>query len=82
MSALQGASTSSGEKTPRARRPSWRPSTTSPRPKAIGDVSQEEADRMEAIRRVYDRYQNSLEIARSLSVPILTQSVFMNFLGY
>ncbi|UCF33184.1 MAG: hypothetical protein JSV78_12705 [Phycisphaerales bacterium] len=53
-----------------------------PRPKAIGDVSQEEADRMEAIRRVYDRYQNSLEIARSLSVPILTQSVFMNFLGY
>jgi hypothetical protein len=53
-----------------------------PRPKAIGDVSQEEAERMEAVRRVYDRYVDSLEIARSLSVPVLNQNVFMNFLGY
>jgi hypothetical protein len=53
-----------------------------PRPKAIGDVSQQEAERMEAIRRVYERYVDSLEMARSLSVPILNQSVFMNFLGF
>jgi hypothetical protein len=53
-----------------------------PRPKAIGDVSQEEAERMESIRRRYDRYVDSLDTARDLSIPVLTQSVFMNFLGY
>jgi hypothetical protein len=53
-----------------------------PRPKAIGDVSQEEAEQMESIRRRYDRYVHSLETARDLSIPVMTQSVFMSFLGY
>jgi len=37
---------------------------------------------MESIRRRYDRYVDSLDTARDLSIPVLTQSVFMNFLGY
>jgi len=53
-----------------------------PRPKAIGEASTDEAARIEAVRRVYERYENTVKTARSLSVPVLTQNIFMHFLGY
>jgi hypothetical protein len=36
----------------------------------------------EALREAYDRYMETVESAKSLSVPIMTQEVFLNFLGY
>ena len=52
------------------------------RPGAIGGASTEEAKRIEATRRVYERYHDTVTKARSLSVPVLTQSIFMHFLGF
>jgi hypothetical protein len=41
-----------------------------------------EIQRLEGMRRAYERYHTTVEQARTLSIPILTQPVFMNFLGY
>jgi hypothetical protein len=54
-----------------------------PRPPAIGRaLSPEEAARIETARRAYDRYEATVSAAKDLAVPIMTQNVFLNFLGY
>ncbi len=53
-----------------------------PRPKAIGGASSDEVRRIEAARRAYELYDDTLDTAQSLSIPVLNQSIFMNFLGY
>ncbi len=54
-----------------------------PRPPAIGRaVTPEEAARIETARRAYDRYEATVSEAKDLAVPIMTQNVFLNFLGY
>lgn len=53
-----------------------------PAPKDPATVSPELASRNEALKRNFDRYQKIVESARTLSVPVLTQDVFKNFLGY
>ena len=52
------------------------------RPKDDRDLPAELAARNEAVRRNYERYQEVVQTAKTLSIPILTQEVFRNFLGY
>lgn len=51
-------------------------------PPPIGQVSPEEAQRLEAARRAFDRYTEAVAKAKDLAVPVLTQNVFLHFLGY
>lgn len=53
-----------------------------PRSRSGRDVSPEQLERVKAERQVYDRYMETVASAKSLSVPIMTQEVFLNFLGY
>ena len=53
-----------------------------PRPRAVGTVSDRDVDVVNRARQEYQRYQDTVEAARDLSVPVLTQDVFMSFLGY
>ncbi len=52
------------------------------KPRAARDSSPEQAQRVAREQRAWDRYVNTLESARNLSVPAMSQDVFMNFLGY
>lgn len=52
------------------------------RPRAKAEASSDEAARIAALQRRYDRYNEVVTLARTLAVPILTQQVFLNFLGY
>ncbi len=52
------------------------------KPQTAGTVSAEIAARNEAVQRNYERYTQVVETAKTLSIPILTQEVFRNFLGY
>ncbi|MFQ5414786.1 MAG: hypothetical protein ACE5E6_10045 [Phycisphaerae bacterium] len=47
-----------------------------------GEVPPELAEQNDAVRRVHQRYTDALQGANSMHVPILTQDVFLNFLGY
>lgn len=53
-----------------------------PRDTAPRDLSPEQARRLEADRATWQRYQDTVASAKSLSVPMLPQDVFLNFLGY
>ncbi|MCH7884780.1 MAG: hypothetical protein IIC01_05960 [Planctomycetes bacterium] len=53
-----------------------------PRPRQDADVPPDELDHNNARRRAWDHYTQTLETAKSLAVPVLTQDVFLNFLGY
>ncbi len=53
-----------------------------PRPATGGDMAREQAAHAETIQREWDRYGELVAMARSLSVPVLTQELFLNFLGY
>lgn len=52
------------------------------RPRSNADTSPERAERARTMQEAFDRYNTVLASAQSLSVPILTQEVFLNFLGY
>jgi hypothetical protein len=52
------------------------------RPVTVGDASPERKERDALAQRLYDEYNSALEKARSLSVPLLLQETFLNFLGY
>lgn len=53
-----------------------------PQPLDSENLSPQQADRQQALARQFDRYAQTLDTAQALSVPILTQQVFMRFLGY
>jgi len=53
-----------------------------PKPRAQADLPADQAEQQRARQRVWDDYTKTLENAKSLSVPVLTQDVFLNFLGY
>ncbi|MCP4591702.1 MAG: hypothetical protein GY842_13260 [bacterium] len=53
-----------------------------PKPITIGDPTPEAAARYAAAERVRNEYDETLRAAQALSIPILTQNVFMHFLGY
>ncbi len=52
------------------------------RPKPARDVTPEQTARVQAMQQLYDRYDQALQSAKTLAVPIMTQEVFLNFLGY
>lgn len=51
------------------------------RPRASADESAELSDRQQQIRRAWDAYQSAVATARDLSIPVMTQEVFLTFLG-
>lgn len=53
-----------------------------PRSSAVGELSPEAVERQAVVRRRYEHYTTIAETAKALSVPILTQEVFLHFLGY
>jgi len=52
------------------------------RPSSAKRGGQNVSDRVRKIQDRWDAYQESLTAANSLAVPVLTQDVFLNFLGY
>lgn len=52
------------------------------RPRATAKTNPEQAGRIQAIQDAYDHYNLAVSTANTLSVPILTQEVFLNFLGF
>lgn len=53
-----------------------------PQPKPAADLTPEQAAKNELVRQRYEQYFDDLETANRLSVPILSQDVFLQFLGY
>lgn len=51
-------------------------------PRTARDSSPEQEQRVAREKRAWDQYVNTLASARNLSVPAMSQDVFMNFLGY
>lgn len=51
------------------------------RPRSASELSPEQAEANKVRQRIWDEYHRTLETAKSLSVPIMTQDVFLNFLG-
>ena len=51
------------------------------RPRAGRDASREPTEQRSSIQEEWDRYNGTVATAKSLSVPILTQEVFLSFLG-
>lgn len=52
------------------------------KPRPARDASPEQEQRAARQKRAWDQYHNTLSSARNLSVPAMSQDVFMNFLGY
>ncbi len=52
------------------------------RPRRARDATPEEAERARTMRQHFDGYHDTVRAARTLAVPVLTQEVFLNFLGY
>ncbi len=52
------------------------------RPSALESTSPEAAERQAAVREAFETYVGTVEAAQALSVPILTQEVFLRFLGF
>jgi len=52
------------------------------RPRHVAEGSSQQAQRAQAMQQAVDRYEETVAAARTLAVPVLTQEVFLNFLGY
>jgi hypothetical protein len=52
------------------------------RPTPPRDQSPENLARFNAIQQVYEAYVSAVKEAKALSVPVLRQQVFLNFLGF
>jgi hypothetical protein len=53
-----------------------------PAPALVGDRTAEAEARLQALRQRFEAYSSTLRTAQALSIPILTQDVFLHFLGY
>ncbi|MCK4659309.1 MAG: hypothetical protein KAV82_07275 [Phycisphaerae bacterium] len=53
-----------------------------PKPFIMSDASPEAQERFDTAQELYDDYNNTLDTAQALSIPMLPRSVFMCFLGY
>ncbi|UCG16959.1 MAG: hypothetical protein JSV19_02780 [Phycisphaerales bacterium] len=51
-------------------------------PRVIGEPTAELLERSKEIAERFERFTQELETAHSLSIPVLTQPVFLQFLGY
>ena len=52
-----------------------------PRPRIGRDASAAQRTRNEALQQAFDEYMAVIESARSLAVPVMSQDVFLSFLG-
>lgn len=52
------------------------------RPKPAADVSPDQVEQNKVRKQAWDAYHQVIDMARSLSIPMMTQDVFFNFLGY
>lgn len=52
------------------------------RPRPAKNQSTEELERFNAGKLAYDQYIQAVSMAQSLSIPVLNQELFLNFLGY
>jgi hypothetical protein len=52
------------------------------RPRTGREVSSQPGESSGTAQQAWDRYMTTLTSARSLSVPVMSQEVFLNFLGY
>ncbi len=52
------------------------------KPSAVGNISPEQKERDALAQRLYDEYNAEYVKAQNLAVPIMTQDVFLSFLGY
>lgn len=52
------------------------------RPRPVRDATPEEAERARVTQQLFDGYNETVRAARTLAIPVLTQEVFLNFLGY
>lgn len=52
------------------------------KPRPVSDPSAEQAERNTAAQREWDRYTETVASAKALSIPVMTQDLFLNFLGY
>ena len=52
------------------------------RPRPASEVPAERRQRNEAIRATWDQYNDLVATAKSLSIPVMPQDVFLNFLGF
>ncbi len=52
------------------------------RPRRTADASPEQAQGAQAMQQLYDQYVETINAAKSLAVPIMTQEVFLSFLGF
>jgi hypothetical protein len=56
---------------------------TAPEPPVeVGEPTVETTERNRVIREAYERFNADLEAAQSIAIPLLTQDVFLHFLGY
>ena len=53
-----------------------------PKPVLIGEGTPEGQARFDDAKQKYDAYMEQVQTAQALSIPILTHSVFLHFLGY
>ena len=53
-----------------------------PRGENRRDLSAEQAAQRSRAQALWDRYMETVTTAKALSVPVLSQDVFLNFLGY
>lgn len=52
------------------------------RPRPDGEVSPDRVEVNRSRREVWDAYTETVTTAKNLSIPMMTQEVFLNFLGY
>ncbi|MGD2110370.1 MAG: hypothetical protein PVI86_13395 [Phycisphaerae bacterium] len=52
------------------------------RPRATPDSSADQSQRSEMMRQRFEEYGQTIDSAKSLAVPIMTQEVFLSFLGF
>ncbi len=52
------------------------------RPRPLAEVPAERRERHQAIQAAWDRYTDLVDTAKRLSIPVMPQDVFLNFLGF
>lgn len=52
------------------------------RPRPLADVPAERRERHQAVQAEWDRYTALVDTAKRLSIPVMPQDVFLNFLGF
>jgi hypothetical protein len=52
------------------------------KPRGASEPSGAQSERNRALQREWDRYMDMVESAKALSIPVMTQDLFLSFLGY